>query len=161
MFFKRNFALIIAVGLVLLPLCAPAQVTSATTRDLNFAILTVPSSGSEYIQVNATANNSYSGTGSVITGTPNRALYTVTNPPGTAYTVDLDINNVSVSDPTVTLTNFTGRWRTTNIASFPRFGLSMPANTTSNLFIGGRMTYTSGTPEGDVTMSFDIVITYN
>lgn len=159
--FKRSFALFLATFLLCAPYFAAAVVTSATTRDLEFAVLSIPDSGSEYIQVSGTANNSYTGTGTVLVGTPNRALYTVQNTDNTAYSVDIDITNVSVSDSTVTLSNFTGRWRTTNIASFPASGLTLARTSTANLFIGGRLTYTSATPEGDVSMSFDIVVNYN
>ena len=161
MFFKRSFAPFLALGLAFFSQCAAAAVTSATVRDMQFGLLNLPVSGSQYIQISATANNSYTGTGTLISGTPNRAQYTITNSDNVAYTVDISINNISTGSATVTLNNFTGRWRTTNIASFPAVGLSLLRNSSATFYLGARMTYTPSTPEGNRNMTFDIVVTYN
>jgi hypothetical protein len=122
---------------------------------LKFGTLQKPSSGSQTYIISATG--AVSGTGTKLYGVTGNAQVQLKRTGTPARTISIDIQNVNTGDANLTLTNFTGRYKTTNIASFPVGAMADPGTTSATLKIGATATYNSSVPIGSLTPSFDIV----
>lgn len=135
-----------------------AQAQSLTqNRQFAFGALQIPASGS--VQATLSATGAYSGTAVRLYGTIASGRYLITRGTLGTSTITLNVTNASTGNPNVTLTNFTGRWGTTNIATFPQSGLTRPAVAGTQLQVGGRLTFNNAVTPGPLTITFDIVLT--
>lgn len=134
-----------------------AQAITQNTQ-FTFGTLQKPASGSHTFTITTTGTTS--GTGTLLFGAVSAGSYQITRGSLGSSTITLDIQNVSTGSAAATLSNFTGRWRNTNISSFPRSGLTRPATGAgSTLLLGATLTYTSAVTPGSLTATFDIVLT--
>jgi hypothetical protein len=128
------------------------------TRQFTFAGMQIPAAGS--VQATLSATGAYSGTAVRLYGTRTSGAYRITRGTLGTSTITLNVTNAVSGNPNVTLSNFTGRWGTTNIATFPRSGLTRPATGAGTILqVGGRLTYNSSVTPGPLTITFDIVLT--
>lgn len=152
-----SLRLLIVLGLSLAAPVAHAQALTQNTQ-LAFGALQKPSSGSQTFTV--TRTGSTSGTGTKLYGTTAAGSYTITRGSLPSGTITIDIQNASTGSAAVTLGSFTGKWANTNIASFPKSGLSRPNRGTGTvLLLGATLTYTSAVSTGSLSPTFDIVLT--
>lgn len=134
-------------------------ITITEQTQLNFTILEKPASGSKNITINATTNG-VSGTGTVLIGTPTRGQYSVKcTGAGCNPSATIDINNINSGNANLTISNFTGDYDGSALASFPQSGLAKPTGGGKTLYLGATATYNSSVPVGTLTPSFDIVVT--
>jgi hypothetical protein len=152
-----------AVQLLLLALIWPATALRATAQvltevtQLNFGALEIPAAGS--VTATLSVTGAFSGTATQLYGTVSGGRYTITRGTLGTGTITLDIQNVSTGNAAVTLTDFTGRWGTTPIASFPQSGLGRPSVGGTTLRIGATLTFDSSVNPSTINPSFDIVMT--
>lgn len=151
-----SLRLLIVLGLSLAAPVAHAQALTQNTQ-LAFGALQKPSSGSKTFTV--TRTGATSGTGTKLYGTTTAGSYRITRGSLPTGTVTIDIQNASTGSAAVTLGTFTGKWGNTNIASFPRSGLTRPTVAGTILLIGATLTYTSAVSTGSLSPTFDIVLT--
>lgn len=131
--------------------------TLSETNQLAFGALEIPAAGS--VTATLSATGTYSGTAVRLYGTTSRGRYSITRGTLGTGTITLDIQNISTGNPNVTLSNFTGRWGATNIATFPRSGLARPAIAGTVLQLGATLTFNNSVSVTALTPSFDIVLT--
>lgn len=141
------------------PVCAYAQITISEDIGMDFAVVAIPSSGSEYIEI-PRDGGAETGTGTVVSGITSRGEYTITGTGST--TISIDIDSVSTGSSEITLDNFRGVYNNSvNIDSFPATGLANPTSGGKPLYLGARLTYTSSISDGsNFSPQFDIVVNY-
>ena len=140
---------------------AAQSVSITVAQNLNFPAVAIPQSGSAALTVSA-LNSSTSGTATVLYGTASRGQYNLSvNHSGSAISASVNITGVSVSNPNVTLTSFTGFYNNTVISSFPSPTLPLPATSpaTTPLYLGATVSATPAVTPGSYTANFTITIT--
>lgn len=143
--------------------CSYAQTVSMTiVQDLSFPTIAIPQSGSTSLAVSS-LNSSTSGTATVLYGTASRAQFdlSMSEEGGPAVAISVDISGVTVSDPNVTLTNFTGLYGTTQISSFPSSTLQLPSVTPAftPLYVGATITANHSVTPSTCTASYVVTLT--
>jgi hypothetical protein len=152
-----------AAALIAFCYSAPTEAQTLTITEnqaMSFGTLAKPASGSQFM--NLRLNNTLSGTGSRIAGTPATGIYILrrSGGPSTNIPISIDIMNATSSSPALTFSNITGRYASTAISAFPQGGLPMPRNVNRTLRIGMRATYTSAIVTGPISAGFDIVVLF-
>lgn len=150
-----------AIGVWSGPLHAAQSVSISVAQNLSFPTIAIPQSGTTALAVSA-LNSSTSGTATVLFGTASRGEYDLSvNHGGSAISASVDITNVSVSNPNVTLTNFTGFYNNTTISSFPSPTLPLPSQSPSftPLYLGATIGASPSVTPGSYTASFTITVT--
>ncbi len=142
--------------------CSYAQsISISVAQNLNFPTIAIPQTGTVYLAVSP-LNSSTSGIATVLYGTASRGQYNLsTDQSGTAVSASVDIINVSVSDPNVTLASFTGFYRGTPIGEFPSPTLPLPEVSPgyTPLYVGATITANPAVTPGICTASFVIRVT--
>lgn len=157
-------------GIVLLALmagnlcvgCSYAQSMSiSVAQNLNFPTIAIPQTGTVNLAVSP-LNSSTSGMATVLYGAASRGQYNLsTDQSGSAVSASVDIMDVSVCDPNVTLTSFTGFYHGTPISEFPSPTLPLPEVSPgyTPLYVGATITANPGVTPGICTASFVIRVT--
>lgn len=159
-----RFLAAVALFLCLLQPYAAHAVEDCTISEnvaFEFATLEKPSGSKTYV-IDA-SGGADSGTGTLLYGATARGSYKLKKSGGGGgfTSVTIDIQNVSTGNANLTLTNFTGNYGGTAIASFPAAGLPKPASGGgTTLYLGATATYNGSVPIGALTPTFDIVVTY-
>jgi len=140
--------------------CYAQSVSLNVAQNLNFPTIAIPQAGTADVSVSA-LNSLVSGTGTVINGTASRGQFNLTvDQSGSSVSLVVDITDVSVSDPNVSLGSFTGLYRGYFISSFPSQTLPLPdAGASTPFYLGATLTASPGVQQGPVTATFTIRVT--
>jgi Domain of unknown function (DUF4402) len=142
--------------------CLHAQsISISVAQNLSFPTIAIPQSGTVALSVSA-LNSSTSGSATILYGAASRGQYNIsTDGQGSAISTSVDITNVSVSDPNVTLTNFNGLYHSMVISEFPSPTLPLPevSPAYTPLYVGATITAAPGVSPGICTASFVITVT--
>lgn len=140
---------------------AQAQsVSISIVQSLNFPTTAIPQQGTADVTVSA-LNSSTSGSATILYGAASRGQFNLSvDQSGSPISLTVDITDVSVSDPNVTLGNFTGLYRGNFIGSFPSQALPLPdAGGSDTFYLGATITAAPGVQQGPVTATFTIRVT--
>jgi hypothetical protein len=161
----KRFCRYAALALVAACFCSvrllAQSMSISVAQNLYFPTIAIPQTGSVYLAVSP-LNSSTSGIATILYGAASRGQYNLsTDQNGSAVSVSVDIMDVSVNDPNVALTNFTGFYRGVSISEFPSPTLPLPEVSPgySPLYVGATITANSVVTPGICIASFVIRVT--
>ena len=140
------------------PAFAATSITIQETQSLTFPTIGLPSAGTTNLTISP-LNSATSGTGTILSGTASRGVYTLASKGKGGISISVDITGVTTGNANLTLSDFRGFYSSQTINSFPSSTLPLPAaNPGTPLYIGATVTANSAVPPGSYTGSFDITV---
>jgi hypothetical protein len=131
------------------------------TQTLTFPTIGLPAGGGTANLSISPLNSSTSGSGQIISGMASRGQYALSrSAEGTPVSISIDISNVSLGNPGLTLDTFRGFYAGQTIDSFPSSTLPLPAIAPGNtpLYLGAKVTANSSVAPGNYNGGFSITV---
>lgn len=146
------------LGYLAIPAYAELYISEITRLD--FATLEIPQHGAKR-SLTVEPDGGYHGSGEVISGTPQRGEYYITDPFSRRnQTISINIQNIDGDSPFITLGKFRGIYNNRRLNFFPAWNLQNPGIQGKSLYLGATVEYTNRIQEGIYHPSYDIVIIY-